>query len=91
MMPHLSFYSCKRSIRLSPQSEKPSADAFEFLENMSSTSGISGQEVAADVLNYFKAQLDRAAESEIRMGPGAGVRNSHQARILSSRTSQASV
>ncbi|MBB4145803.1 phage portal protein [Rhizobium rhizoryzae] len=55
------------------KSEKPSADAFEFLENMSSTSGISGQEVAADVLNYFKAQLDRAAESEIRMGPGAGV------------------
>lgn len=55
------------------KSEKPSAEAFEFLENMESLGASSAREVAGDVLDYFKAQLDRAAESEIKLGPGAGV------------------
>lgn len=55
------------------KSEKPSGDAFEFLENMESLGVSSAREVAGDVVDYFRAQLDRAAESEIRMGPGAGV------------------
>ncbi|WP_137136567.1 phage portal protein [Rhizobium sp. FKY42] len=52
------------------KSEKPSAEAFEFLENLDSLGATSAKEVAGDVLDYFKAQLDRAAESEIKMGPG---------------------
>ncbi|WP_246103232.1 phage portal protein [Rhizobium straminoryzae] len=55
------------------KSDKPSAEAFEFLENMKDLGGTGADGIASDLLNYFKAQLDRAAEAEIRLGPGAGV------------------
>ncbi|OLP56814.1 capsid protein [Rhizobium rhizosphaerae] len=56
------------------KSDKPSAEAFEALETLKDVGG--GEMVSAiasDFANYFKAQLDRAAEAEIRLGAGAGV------------------
>jgi len=53
-------------------SDRPSAEAFEAFEAMVST-GDSGKELATDLVDYYKAQFDRAAESEIRLGVGAGV------------------
>lgn len=55
------------------KSDKPSAEAFEALETMKDTGADGAEDIAADFVNYFKAQLDRAAESEIRLGAGAGV------------------
>ncbi|MCC0033769.1 MAG: phage portal protein [Hoeflea sp.] len=52
-------------------SERPSAEAFEAFEAMASAEG--GQELSAELVGYFKAQFERAAESEIRLGPGAGI------------------
>lgn len=52
-------------------SERPSAEAFEAFEAMASAEG--GKDLADEFVGYFKAQLERAAESEIRLGPGAGI------------------
>ena len=54
-------------------SDRPSADAFEALEVLKDLGGDRAAEVVSDFTDYFKAQLDRAAESEISMGAGAGV------------------
>src|SRR5262249_44934358 len=54
-------------------SDRPSADAFEALENLKETGAEGAQDIANDFVNYFKAQLDKAAESEIRIGAGVGV------------------
>lgn len=53
-------------------SDRPSAEAFEAFEAMTSTSA-AGKDLASDLVNYYKAQFDRAAESEIRLGVGAGI------------------
>lgn len=55
------------------KSDKPSAEAFEALDMMKEAVGDGAADIASDFVDYFKAQLDRAAESEIRLGPGAGV------------------
>lgn len=55
------------------KSDKPSAEAFEALETMKETGADAAADIANDFVNYFKAQLDRAAEGEIRLGSGAGV------------------
>jgi capsid protein len=55
------------------KSDKPSAEAFEALEVMKETGAEGAAGVAKDFVDYFKAQLDRAAENEIRLGAGAGV------------------
>lgn len=54
-------------------SDRPSTDAFEALEALKETGAEGAEDIAADFVDYFKAQLDRAAESEIRTGAGAGV------------------
>ncbi|CUX40564.1 Bacteriophage capsid protein [Agrobacterium deltaense Zutra 3/1] len=55
------------------KSDKPSAEAFEALESMKESGATGVEDIASDFAQYFKAQLDRAAESEIRLGAGAGV------------------
>jgi capsid protein len=55
------------------KSDRPSAEAFEALETMKESGAEGVDELATDFVDYFKAQLDRAAESEIRLGAGAGV------------------
>lgn len=55
------------------KSDRPSAEAFEALENMKDSGAEGVEDIASDFAQYFKAQLDRAAESEIRLGAGAGV------------------
>lgn len=54
-------------------SDRPSAEVFEALEMLKDAGGEGASEIASDFVDYFKAQLDRAAESEIKMGVGAGV------------------
>lgn len=51
-------------------SDKPSADAFEALEVLKEQGG---ETLSQDFLDYFSAQLDRAAESKIDVGDDAGV------------------
>lgn len=51
-------------------SERPAAEAFEAFEAM--TSDASG-ELADGLIGYYKAAFDRAAESEIKLGVGAGI------------------
>lgn len=55
------------------KSDKPSAEAFEALETMKDSGATGVGDVAQDFVDYFRAQLDRAAESEIRLGQGAGI------------------
>lgn len=55
------------------KSDRPSAEAFEAFEALSDSKVKGADGLQQDFVNYFKAQLDRAAESEIRTGPGAGV------------------
>ncbi|WP_421358140.1 phage portal protein [Agrobacterium rosae] len=55
------------------KSDRPSAEAFEALESMKESGADGVDEIASDFVQYFKAQLDRAAESELRIGVGAGV------------------
>lgn len=50
------------------KSGKPSAEAFEAL---SSVEG--GDEFSAGMMSYYTAKLEKAAESEVRYGEGAGV------------------
>lgn len=54
-------------------SDRPSAEVFEALEMLKDAGGAGAEDIATDFVDYFKAQLDRAAESEIKMGVGAGV------------------
>lgn len=55
------------------KSDKPSAEAFEAFEAMTSAGAENVGEFAGDVVDYYRAKFDMAAESEIRMGAGAGV------------------
>jgi capsid protein len=55
------------------KSDKPSAEAFEALETMKDSGAEGADGVAKDFVDYFRDRLDRAAESEIRLGAGAGV------------------
>ncbi|SCM73396.1 Bacteriophage capsid protein [uncultured Pleomorphomonas sp.] len=48
-------------------SKSPSEEAFEALEDMASQKGTLG-ELGQDYLNYFKARMDRAADSKISVG-----------------------
>ncbi|WP_394689041.1 phage portal protein [Hoeflea sp.] len=52
-------------------SDRPSAEAFEAFEALAGTEG--GEALKQDFVDYFKAQFERAAESEIRLGAGAGI------------------
>lgn len=54
-------------------SERPSADAFEGLEALKEYSKENGDQVAQDFVDYFSAQLDRAAEGEIKVGQDPGI------------------
>ncbi len=54
-------------------SDRPTAEVFEAFEAMKDSDTAKGGELAGDFLDYYKAQLDRAAEAELRMGPGAGI------------------
>lgn len=54
-------------------SDKPSADAFEAFEAMKSAGAVGADGLATDFVEYFGAQLERAAESEIKLGAGAGI------------------
>lgn len=54
-------------------SDKPSADAFEAFEALKETGAENAAEIAKDFAEYFGAQLERAAESEIKIGQGAGI------------------
>lgn len=53
-------------------SDRPTVEAFEAFEALASAGGEGAAEIAADFVNYYKAQLDRAAETEIRIGSGGG-------------------
>lgn len=54
-------------------SSAPSAEVFEIFEELSKSSLKGADGMAQDMLDYFKYRLDLAAESEVRMGSGAGV------------------
>lgn len=54
-------------------SERPSAEAFEAFEALEQAGGKGADKIAKDFVDYYKAQLDRAAEAEIRIGSGAGI------------------
>lgn len=54
-------------------SDKPSAEAFEALEALKETGADNAADIAQDFAQYFGAQLERAAESEIKLGAGAGI------------------
>jgi len=56
-------------------SESPSADAFEGLEALKEAGATGADAVASDFVNYFKAQLDKAAEGEIKVGDRPGISN----------------
>jgi capsid protein len=53
-------------------SDRPSAEAFEAFEAMAGASD-HGKDLVGDLVDYYQAQFDRAAESEIKLGVGAGV------------------
>ncbi|MBD8556897.1 phage portal protein [Rhizobium sp. CFBP 8762] len=55
------------------KSDRPSADVFEALDAMKDTGAEGAEDLAADFVDYFKANLDRAAESELKIGSGVGV------------------
>lgn len=55
------------------KSARPSADAFEAFEALKEAGADGTEEIANDFRDYFRAQLDRAAETEIRIGAGAGI------------------
>lgn len=54
-------------------SERPSAEAFEAFEALTSSGAQGVSELSQNVVDYFKAQFENAAESEIRLGAGAGI------------------
>lgn len=55
------------------KSERPSAEAFEAFEALKEAGAKGTEELAQDFTDLFRSQLDRAAESEIRIGAGPGV------------------
>ncbi|HEV7251414.1 MAG TPA: phage portal protein [Shinella sp.] len=55
------------------KSTRPSAEAFEAFEAMRENKVEGVGELEKDFVNYFKAALNNAAESEIRLGAGAGI------------------
>jgi capsid protein len=54
-------------------SEAPSADAFEGLEALKENAKQDGDKIAQDFVDYFSAQLDKAAEGEIKVGNDPGI------------------
>lgn len=54
-------------------SDRPAAEAFEAFEAMTSAGADGVDELASDVVDYYKAAFGRAAESEIKLGVGAGI------------------
>lgn len=56
-------------------SERPSAEAFEGLEALKEAGALGTDAIAKDFANYFKAQLDKAAEGEIKVGDRPGISN----------------
>lgn len=54
-------------------SDAPTADAFEGLEALKENAADAGDRIAQDFVNYFGAQLDRAAEGEIKVGNDPGI------------------
>lgn len=54
-------------------SEAPSADAFEGLEALKENARQDGDKIAQDFVDYFSAQLDKAAEGEIKVGNDPGI------------------
>ncbi|SON55520.1 phage portal protein, lambda family [Hartmannibacter diazotrophicus] len=48
-------------------SDAPSADAFEGLEAIQEIAGKGSSDIASDFIDYFGAQLDRAADSKINV------------------------
>jgi capsid protein len=69
-------------------SDRPSAEAFEALEALKDAGGDGAADIASDFVDYFKAQLDRAAESDIRIGAGAGVSHLAPGERLSVETAK---
>lgn len=68
-------------------SDRPTVEAFEAFEALASAGGEGAQDIAQDFVNYYKAQLDRAAETEIRIGGGgAGVIHAAPGERLSFET-----
>ena len=65
-------------------SDRPSADAFEALESLKSENS----DLAADFVNYFSAQMEKAAESEIRVGSEPGVSHLAPGEKLSFETAK---
>ena len=55
------------------KSARPSAEAFEAFLAMEESKLEGAPEMGQDFVDYFKARLEKAAESEIRLGPGAGI------------------
>ena len=68
-------------------SSKPSADAFEAFAAMKEAGADGIDEIATDFASFFKAQLDRAAEAEVRIGAGAGVSQLAPGETLDFKTS----
>jgi capsid protein len=66
-------------------SDKPSAEAFEALEVLKEQGG---EILSQDYLNYFSAQLDRAAEGKIDVGDDAGVSHLAPGEDLDFKTAQ---
>jgi capsid protein len=56
-------------------SDRPSADAFEGLEALKEAGALGTDALAKDFADYFRAQLDRAAEGEIKVGDRPGISN----------------
>ncbi|WP_414901165.1 phage portal protein [Rhizobium cremeum] len=55
------------------KSSKPSAEAFEALSALNDSTLEGAQDVASGLIAYYGHKLEKAAESEIRYGEGAGV------------------
>ena len=68
-------------------SSKPSADAFEAFEALKESGAAGVEDVATDFASFFKSQLDRAAEAEVRLGPGAGISQLAPGETLDFKTS----
>lgn len=69
-------------------SDKPSADAFEALEALQSVGGEGAAVIANDMVDYFGAQLDRAAEGKIDVGDAPGISHLAPGEKLSFETAK---
>lgn len=54
-------------------SNAPSKEVFELFEALGGSDAEGAEDLPQDWVDYFKAKLTKAAESEIKMGVGAGV------------------